>query len=124
MVNQRILIIEDDATNISMMQTLCTLVGADSIVASDGEHGLQKALSEHYDIILLDLRLPHLSGFDIARAVRNTPAVAMKPIIAVSAHFASEARMKAFDAGCDYFVSKPIEVDKVRDLIGSLLVSV
>jgi CheY-like chemotaxis protein len=121
MVNQRILIIEDDVDNVSMMQSLCSLVGADSIVAHDGEEGLHKALSEDYDLILLDMRLPYLSGYDIARAVRNNPHIALKPIIAVTADFESDSRHRALDAGCNFFVGKPINVTKVRELIETLL---
>jgi CheY-like chemotaxis protein len=91
--------------------------------APTGEAGLAAIRDEGPDVVVLDLRLPGMSGFDVARAVRADPdpAVATTPILACSASVQPEVRRDALDAGCDAFEGKPFDVRTFPDLIRSLI---
>lgn len=121
MENQHVLIVEDDSLNAEMMRIICDFCNADVTIAENGEYGLDCIINGSYSLILLDLRLPYISGADIARAARNNDRTSLLPIIAMSADFDTSITQDALNAGCDYFFPKPINVREIQSLIQSLL---
>jgi two-component system, cell cycle response regulator DivK len=99
------------------------LDGFEVLVAEDGEAGCAKAIAENPDLILMDLDLPVVDGWEASRRLKNNPATHDIPIIALTAHAMSGSREKALAAGCDDFDTKPIDFDRLLEKISRLLVS-
>jgi CheY-like chemotaxis protein len=117
----KILVVEDyEDTSLAMRLALEDL-GYRILEASDGEQAVRVALEERPDIILMDLSLPVLDGLDATRRIRQHPETADTVIIAVTAHIEPDYRTKALAAGCNAYVTKPIDFDWLRDLIDRLL---
>jgi CheY-like chemotaxis protein len=95
--------------------------GFEIVVAGDGEIGCAKAVTEHPDIILMDLDLPVVDGWEATRRLKGDPLTRDIPIIALTAHAMSGSREKAFAAGCDEFDTKPIDFDRLMEKIDRLL---
>jgi CheY-like chemotaxis protein len=91
------------------------------LVAEDGEAGCAKAIAENPDLILMDLDLPVVDGWEASRRLKNNPATHDIPIIALTAHAMSGSREKALAAGCDEFDTKPVDFDRLMQKINSLL---
>ena len=120
----RILYVEDNDDNVYLLKMLFELLdGFEIIVAEDGELGCEKAAAEHPDIILMDLDLPVVDGWEATRRLKADLATRGIPIIALTAHAMSGSREKALAAGCDDFDTKPIDFDRLMQKIGRLLVS-
>jgi two-component system, cell cycle response regulator DivK len=117
----RILYVEDNDYLLKMLFEL--LDGFEIIVAEDGELGCEKAAAEHPDIILMDLDLPVVDGWEATRRLKADLVTRGIPIIALTAHAMSGSREKALAAGCDDFDTKPIDFDRLMQKIGRLLVS-
>jgi CheY-like chemotaxis protein len=116
-----ILVVEDyEDTSLAMRLALEDL-GYRILEASDGEQAVRIALEERPDIILMDLSLPVLDGLDATRRIREQPDMADTVIVAVTAHIEPDYRTKALAAGCNAYVTKPIDFDWLNDLIGNLL---
>lgn len=105
----RILLVEDNELNRDMLSRRLQRRGYAVTVALDGVEGVEAATRERPDVVLMDLDLPRLSGLDATRLLRGDPATAGLRIIALTAHAMSDDRMRALDAGCDAFQSKPID---------------
>lgn len=105
----RILLVEDNELNRDMLSRRLQRRGYAVTVALDGIEGVAAAGRERPDVVLMDLDLPRLSGLDATRRLRGDPATAGLKIIALTAHAMSDDRMRALDAGCDAFQSKPID---------------
>jgi two-component system cell cycle response regulator DivK len=117
-----ILIAEDEPDNQVILQTVVeSLVGARAEVAADGLAVLACVARERPHMILLDLMMPGLDGFEVTRRLKSDPATADIPIIAVSALARPDDREAALAAGCDDFVRKPFELDALEALIRSYL---
>jgi CheY-like chemotaxis protein len=120
----RILYVEDNDDNVYLLKMLFELLdGFEIIVAEDGELGCEKAAAEHPDIILMDLDLPVVDGWEATRRLKADVVTRGIPIIALTAHAMSGSREKALAAGCDDFDTKPIDFDRLMQKIGRLLVS-
>jgi two-component system cell cycle response regulator DivK len=120
----RILYVEDNDDNVYMLKLRFDLLdGFEIIVAEDGELGCEKAAAEHPDIILMDLDLPVVDGWEATRRLKADLVTRGIPIIALTAHAMSGSREKALAAGCDDFDTKPIDFDRLMQKIGRLLVS-
>jgi len=118
----RILYVEDNDDNVYMLKTRLDLLGAHEVlVAADGEKGVSMAKAEKPDLILMDLELPVVDGWEAARRLKADPATCGIPIIALSAHALAGAREKALAAGCDEFDTKPVEFDRLLAKITRLL---
>ena len=116
-----ILVVEDyEDTSLAMRLALEDL-GYRILEASDGEQAVRIALEERPDIILMDLSLPVLDGLDATRRIRQHPEMTNTVIVAVTAHIEPDYRTKALAAGCNAYVTKPIDFDWLNDLIGNLL---
>jgi CheY-like chemotaxis protein len=116
-----ILVVEDyEDTSLAMRLALEDL-GYRILEASDGEQAVRVAVEERPDIILMDLSLPVLDGLDATRRIRQHPDMTDTVIVAVTAHLEPDYRAKALAAGCNAYVTKPIDFDWLNDLIGNLL---
>ncbi|MHC5035652.1 MAG: response regulator [Planctomycetota bacterium] len=117
----RILLVEDDEMSRDMMSRRLTRRGYDVITAVDGQQAVALASSESPALILLDLSLPVMDGWTVARTLKAGPATASIPIIALTAHAMSGDREKALEAGCDEYDTKPVEFKRLLGKIKSLL---
>ena len=117
----RILYVEDNEDNIYMLSTRLRRKGYEVIVATDGEQGVARALSDTPALILMDLSLPKLDGLAATRRIREQNGAARVPIVAVSAHDTTDFHADALAAGCDEYVTKPIDFDQLEELLTRLL---
>ena len=115
------LLVEDFEDSRFMMRRLLELAGYGVVEASDGEQAVRVAVAEHPALILMDLSLPKLDGLAATRRIRRHKGVGKIPIVAVSAHDSSESRTEALEAGCDEYVTKPIDFDQLNELLRRFL---
>jgi CheY-like chemotaxis protein len=120
--NSLVLIGEDEPDNRIILQTVIeTLLGVRAQVAGDGLAVLASVERERPSVILLDLMMPGLDGFQVTRQLKGNPATAGIPIVAVSAMARPDDRETALAAGCDDFVRKPFELDDLEEVIRTYL---
>ena len=116
----RILLVEDNELNRDSLSRLLKRQGLDVTFAEDGEQGVKAALAEQPDLVLMDIGLPMMDGFDATRALRAQGA--RMPVIALTAHALQSDQEKALAAGCDDFETKPVEfprlLAKIKHLLG------
>jgi two-component system cell cycle response regulator DivK len=117
----KILLIEDNEMNRDMLARRLAKKGYEVTVAVDGEQGVALAQSEAPALILMDLSLPVLDGWEATRQLKAAPATRSIPIIALTAHAMSGDRERAIEAGCDDFDTKPIELGRLLEKIEALL---
>ena len=118
----KVLYIEDNDDNVYMLKMRFEMLeGFEVLVAEDGEVGCQIALAEMPDIILMDLDLPIVDGWQATRQLKADQRTQKIPIIALTAHAMAGSREKALAAGCDEFDTKPIEFDRLMQKISLLL---
>jgi len=111
---RKLLYIEDNEDNLYMLQLRFDVLGGYEILsASDGAAGLAMAAAERPDLILMDLNLPEVDGWEAARRLKADPATRDIPIIALSAHAMAGDRQKGLATGCDDFDTKPVEFDRL-----------
>ena len=116
-----VLLVEDTEDNRFMMRRLLEMTGYRVIEARNGQEAVKVAEAEHPGIILMDLSLPVIDGLAATRLIRKLPDCAAIPIIAVSAHDTSDFQDEAFSAGCDGYVTKPIDFTALETLISRFL---
>jgi two-component system cell cycle response regulator DivK len=110
----RILYIEDNDDNVYMLKLRFELLDSfEILVAENGETGCAMALSEQPDIIIMDLDMPVVDGWEATRRLKSNPATKTIPIIALSAHAMSGSREKALAVGCDEFNTKPVDFEQL-----------
>jgi CheY-like chemotaxis protein len=109
----RILLIEDNDDNMTVYRTILEYVGFDVLEARDGEAGISEARSGRPDLILMDISIPKIDGFEATRILKADPATRSIPIIALTAHAMEEDRRRARTCGCDGFLAKPIAPRRV-----------
>ena len=107
-MSKRILIIEDQEDNRRIMRDLLSASGYESIEATTGEEGLALAEREKPDLILMDIQLPGMDGYEVTRRIKVNTTLSHIPIIAVTSYALSGDDQKAFAAGCDGYVTKPV----------------
>jgi two-component system cell cycle response regulator DivK len=117
----RILLVEDNEMNRDMLSRRLQRKGYDVEVATDGESGVEKALAGGFDLILMDMSLPVLDGWEATRRIKADPRTASIPIIALTAHAMAGDRGRALDAGCDDYDTKPIEFPRLLEKIEARL---
>lgn len=105
----RILVIEDNTANLELMTYLLKAFGHFTIAARDGEAGLETALRESLDLIICDIELPKLNGYEVAQQLKQHPTLRHVPLVAVTAYAMVDDRDKVLNAGFDGYISKPIE---------------
>jgi two-component system cell cycle response regulator DivK len=106
-MSRRILIVEDQEDNRHILRDLLTSAGYELIEATDGLAGVERAASERPALILMDIQLPGIDGYEATRRIKADPALRSIPIIAVTSYALSGDETKAVAAGCDGYVSKP-----------------
>ncbi len=106
-MSKRILAIEDHEENRRILRLLLGSAGYEMIEAVTGEDGVAMAEKEHPDLILMDIQLPGLDGYEATRRIKGNPALRDIPIIVVTSYALSGDDVKAFEAGCDAYVTKP-----------------
>jgi CheY-like chemotaxis protein len=118
----KILYVEDNDDNIYMLQMRFELLdGYELLLATDGAAGIEKAAAELPDVILMDIDLPVIDGWEATRRIKSNKATRHIPVIALTAHAMSGSREKALAAGCDEFDTKPIDFDRLVRKINSVL---
>jgi two-component system, cell cycle response regulator DivK len=117
----KLLYVEDNEDNVYMLRRRLAKHGYDMVVAEDGAKGIHSAESEKPDLILMDLSLPVLSGWEAAQRLKQSPQTSGIPIIALSAHALDGERDKALAAGCDDFEPKPVDLDRLLEKLARLI---
>ena len=117
----RILFVEDDEMSRDVISTRLTRSGYEVVVAEDGERALGIVSSQAFDLIILDMSMPGLSGWELAKKLKASPSTAPIPILALSAHTLNTDRKKALDSGCSDFDSKPVNLPRLLGKIEALL---
>ena len=117
----RILLVEDNEMNRDMLGRRLQRRGYEVIIATDGAEGVAKAQADAPDLILMDMSLPVLDGWEATRRLKAAPETRVIPVIALTAHAMSGDRDKAIEAGCDDFDTKPVEFDRLLTKIEALL---
>ena len=119
----KILLVEDNEMNRDMLSRRLTRRGFEVIFAVDGQQGVDLARSERPDIILMDMSLPVIDGWEATRRIKSDDATRSVPVIGLTAHAMSGDREKALEAGCDDYDTKPVELErligKIERLVGA-----
>jgi two-component system cell cycle response regulator DivK len=120
----KVLYVEDNDDKVFMLKMRLELLGDfEVLTAEDGERGCAMAVSEHPDIILMDLEMPVMDGWEATRRLKSNPQTRDIPIIALSAHALAGEREKALAAGCNEYDTKPIEFDRLVSTVRGILAS-
>ena len=117
----KILLVEDNEMNRDMLSRRLVLRGHEVVIAEDGGRALEMALREFPDLVLMDMGLPVMDGWEATRRLKADPRTASVPVIALTAHAMADERMRALDAGCDDFDTKPIDLDRLLGKVGALV---
>jgi len=119
----RILVVEDDHRNMMLLHDLLKAHGYEILKASDGLEAINVARNERPDLILMDIRLPTISGLDATRLLKQDKQTNAIPIIAVTAFATPEDETTALESGCAAYITKPVNIEKLLSTIGALLSS-
>ena len=117
----RILLVEDNEMNRDMLSRRLIRNGYEVFYAKDGQQGVNMALSERPDLILMDMSLPVLDGWEATRRLKANDATRRIPVIALTAHAMAGDREKAIEVGCDDYDTKPVEISRLVGKITALL---
>jgi CheY-like chemotaxis protein len=117
----RILLVEDTPEVWDLLSRRLTRRGHEVLLAHDGQAGLDRARADAPDVILLDMNMPVMDGWTAARALKDDPATAGVPVIALTAHALSSDREKALAAGCDDYHAKPVDFSRLLQQIDDAL---
>jgi two-component system cell cycle response regulator DivK len=116
----KILYVEDNDDNVYMLKNRLTRAGFTVVIATNGLQGVAMAASEHPDIIIMDLTLPDMDGWEATRRIKADPVTKRIPIIALTANAMTGDRETAIAAGCDDFDTKPVELQRLLSKIRAL----
>ena len=119
----KLLLVEDNEMNRDMLSRRLLRNGFEVVMAVDGQQAVDMASSENPAIILMDMSLPVIDGWEATRQVKANPATQKIPVIALTAHAMAEDGKKARDAGCDDFDTKPVDIQRLVGKINALLKS-
>ena len=119
----KILVVEDNEMNRDMLSRRLQRRGFEVLIAVDGVEGLEMIKSERPDLVLMDLSLPRMDGWEATRHIKSDPVLQKIPVIALTAHALVTDRDKALESGCDDFDTKPVEfmrlIGKIQNLLGN-----
>jgi two-component system cell cycle response regulator DivK len=116
-VNERILIVEDHPLHMKLMEMALRGKNYTLLKATDGEAALDLATSQRPDLILMDIRLPKMDGFQVTKKLRENPEFSDTPIIALTAHAMAGDRESVIKSGCNAYLSKPIDTRELLEMI-------
>ena len=117
----KILLVEDNEMNRDMLSRRLARKGYDVAIAEDGQLGVEMASSESPDLILMDMSLPVIDGWEATRRIKGAADTGAIPIIALTAHAMASDREKAMEAGCEDYDTKPVELPRLLEKIERLL---
>ena len=117
----KILLVEDNELNRDMLSRRLLRKGYDVLIAKDGGEGVAIATSERPDLILMDMSLPVLDGWEATRRLKAAPETRQIPVIALTAHAMASDKERALEAGCDDYDTKPIELPRLLEKVERLL---
>jgi CheY-like chemotaxis protein len=117
----KILLVEDNEMNRDMLSRRLVRSGYEVLIAEDGARGVAVATSDRPDLILMDMSLPVIDGWEATRQIKATPELRNIPVIALTAHAMATDRDRALEAGCDDYDTKPIELQRLLGKIKTLL---
>ena len=120
-MSKRILYIEDNPDNRLLIRRVLQAEGYEILEAVDGQSGLQRAAEVQPDLILMDINLPEIDGYEVTARLKQLPGLSRIPIIAVTANVMKGDREKTLAAGCDGYIQKPIDIDLLPDQIERFL---
>jgi CheY-like chemotaxis protein len=118
---QRILLVEDNEMNRDMLSRRLERRGFEVLIAVDGQQGLELARAHKPDLVLMDMSLPVMDGWEATRQLKASPDTRSIPVIALTAHAMSGDRERAMEVGCDDYDTKPIELPRLMEKIQTLL---
>ena len=113
----KVLYIEDNLDNMILVKRVLEIEGYEVIAAHSGTEGLAKAIENRPDIIITDINLPDIDGYEITNNLKQDKKTAHIPVVAMTANVMKKDREHVFDAGCDGYISKPIDVDELPEQI-------
>mgnify|MGYP000588184817 CR=1 FL=1 len=116
----KILLVEDNEMNRDMLSRRLERRGFEVVIAIDGADGVAKSKSEHPDLVLMDMSLPVMNGWEATRAIKADPATSSLPVIALTAHSMAGDREKAMEAGCDDYDVKPVDLPRLLEKMAAL----
>ncbi len=119
--SRKILVVDDNQDSRELVVKILKNRGYQMIEAVDGEDALEKAMAEKPDLILMDISIPKLDGYEVTRMLKSQVKFKDTPIIALTAHAMKGDREKALEAGCEGYISKPIDIHELPDQIKSYL---
>ncbi|WP_291982654.1 response regulator [Luteitalea sp.] len=117
-----ILLVEDNEINADMLSRRLTRRGFRVVVATDGLQAVAGAQQHHPDLILMDMSLPEIDGWEATRRIKGHPATAEIPVIALTAHAMTSDRERSMAAGCDEFETKPVDLERLLEKIVAFVV--
>ena len=117
----KILLVEDNEMNREMLSRRLTKFGYEIITAEDGQKGVDVATNEQPDLVLMDMSLPVMDGWEATRRLKANQATRNLPVIGLSAHAMAEDAEKALQAGCDDYDTKPVDIERLTSKINALL---
>lgn len=117
----KILLVEDNEMNREMLRRRLARRGHQVVTAADGREGLQMAHSEAPDLILMDLSLPVMDGWEATRKIRGGKKTGAIPIVALTAHAMAGDRERALESGCNDYLTKPVDMDQLAETIQRIL---
>ena len=115
----KILVAEDSRTNQILINILLMKMGIDAVIVEDGKEAVHKALSESFDLVIMDIQMPHMDGCEATRTLRSKGFTT--PIIALTAHVTADAEQKCLSAGCDEYMTKPVNIQKLSKVLANYL---
>jgi two-component system, cell cycle response regulator DivK len=118
---KKILIVDDNQDGRELVVKILKNRGYQMIEAVDGEEALEKAIAENPDLILMDISIPKIDGYEVTKRLKSQVTFKNTPIIALTAHAMKGDREKALESGCDGYISKPIDIHELPDQIKSYL---
>ena len=122
-MNKRILVVEDNPQNMRLIEMTLGPKGYILLEASDGQEAISLSVRERPDLIIMDIQLPGINGLDVTRKLRKTPSISDTPIIGVTAYAMKGDREKIIEAGCDAYLSKPIDTRQLPELVAKMLLT-
>ncbi len=118
---KRVLIVDDNQDSRELVVKVLKNKGYEMIEATDGEEAIEKAVGERPDLILLDISIPKLDGYEVTRRLKSREEFKETPIVALTAHAMKGDRAKALEVGCEGYISKPINIRELPDQVKSYL---
>jgi CheY-like chemotaxis protein len=116
-----ILVVEDNLDNYELVHTILEIAGYDSFLAVNGRDGVNAARKQKPDLILMDMALPEMDGWDATKRIREDPETAHIPLVALTVHTLPGERKRAMEAGVDAYLSKPFDANQFIQLVESTL---